>query len=403
MNQTIIIVGGGQAAAMTAAALRQQGFDGTLKVLSEETYLPYERPPLSKAMLCDEDPRLTPVLPENWWQDNHVSIQLAQKVVGLDTDRKKLQLADGSEEHFDRLVLATGACARRLPLLDKLGTCSHTLRSAADAERLREELKPGRRVLLVGAGTIGLELAASARHRGCDVTVLEAGPTVMGRNAPHPVREWLINRHAEAGVNILLNACIEAASVRENQVTLTLQDGRELQGDLVIYGIGITACDELAREAGLETDNGIIVNPQGQTSHPAIFAAGDVTRVRRADGLPERLETWENANRQAEIVATTLLDQPQPEAVPGWFWTDQYEANIQFIGSMAHENWLVRGTPDGGKAIWLALQNGKLTGAVTLNQGREIRVLRQLISSGKTLSAEQLTDESVVLKKLLNG
>lgn len=221
----------------------------------------------------------------------------------------------------------------------------------------------------------------------------------MGRNAPAPVRDYLLNRHRRAGVRVLLNSAIEHAEAGEF-ISLTLQNGETLQADALVYGIGIVANDALAREAGLETANGIIVDSACITSDPAIFAAGDVAITRQPDGSLERVESWENANNQAQIAAATMLNLPLPEKTPGWFWTDQFNDNLQFVGDMQGQTWLCRGNPDDGKAIWFHLRDGKLIGAVALNNGREVRALRKLIHSGRVVSEEALCDESVPLKSL---
>ena len=398
-EQIIAIIGGGQAAAMAAAALRQRGFHGTLHLLSDEMHLPYERPPLSKAMLLDENPQLQPVLPANWWQDNNVQLHLGVTIRQLDRVSHTLTLTDGQTYRWTQLLFATGAAARPLPLLDALGERCLTLRHAGDAERLRQVLQPGKSLVIVGAGTIGLELAASAIQRGCQVTVVEQAATVMGRNAPPPVRDYLLARHQQAGVRVLLNCAIEHALAGE-RLLLTPQNGETLSADAVVYGIGIVANDALARDAGLETDNGIIVDSTCTTSDPAIFAAGDVALVRQPDGALRRVESWENANLQAQTAAASMLGQPLTAAAAGWFWTDQYRDNLQFVGDMQGDAWQLRGSPEQGKAIWFNLRDGALAGAVTLNNGREVRVLRKLIQSSRPVSADALCDETVALKSL---
>ncbi|SUX97578.1 phenylpropionate dioxygenase ferredoxin reductase subunit [Citrobacter youngae] len=400
MNQkTIAIVGGGQAAAMAAAALRQQGFNGELHLFSDEQHLPYERPPLSKAMLLDDNPQLQPILPAGWWREHNVQLHLGVTVQTLGRQTHQLVLADGQSYPWDRLLIATGAAARPLPLLDNLGDRCFTLRHAADAERLRGTLLPGKSIVIVGAGTIGLELAASATQRGCQVTVVELAPTVMGRNAPAPVRDYLLARHQQAGVRVLLNSAIEHAEAGEC-LSLMLQNGETLLADVMVYGIGIVANDALAREAGLETANGIIVDSACTTSDPDIFAAGDVALTRQPDGSLRRVESWENANFQAQIAAAAMLGLPLPTATPGWFWTDQYSDNLQFVGEMQGESWLCRGNPEDGRAIWFQLRDGAIIGAAALNNGREVRVLRKLIQSGRAMSEEALCDEGVALKSL---
>lgn len=400
MNQkTIAIVGGGQAAAMAAAALRQQGFDGELHLFSDEQHQPYERPPLSKAMLLDDAPQLQPVLNTAWWQENNVHLHLNVTIQTLGRQTHQLVLADGQVYPWDQLLIATGAAARPLPLLDKLGDRCFTLRHAGDAERLRDVLQPGKAIVIVGAGTIGLELAASATQRACRVTVVEMASSVMGRNAPAPVRDYLLARHQQAGVRVLLNSAIEHAEAGEF-LSLTLQNGETLLADAVVYGIGIVANDVLACEAGLETANGIIVDTACTTTDPDIFAAGDVALTRQPDGSLVRVESWENANFQAQVAAAAMLGLPLPTATPGWFWTDQYSDNLQFVGEMQGERWLIRGNSDAHKAIWFNLQDGVIVGAVTLNQGREIRLLRKWIQAKKKPPVAALVDETMLLKSI---
>ena len=221
----------------------------------------------------------------------------------------------------------------------------------------------------------------------------------MGRNAPAPVRDYLLARHQQAGVRVLLNSAIEHAGAGEF-LSLTLQNGETLTADTVIYGIGIVANDTLARDAGLETANGIIVDSACTTADPDIFAAGDVALTRQPDGSLRRVESWENANFQAQIAAAAMLGLPLPTATPGWFWTDQYSDNLQFVGEMQGESWLCRGNPEHGKAIWFQLRDGAIIGAAALNNGREVRVLRKLIQSGRAMSEEALCDEGVALKSL---
>lgn len=398
-NKIIAIVGGGQAAAMAAVALRQQGFDGEIHLFSNEPHQPYERPPLSKAMLLDDAPQLQPVLNTAWWQEKNVHLHLNVTIQTLGRQTHQLVLADGQVYPWDQLLIATGAAARPLPLLDKLGDRCFTLRHAGDAERLRDVLQPGKAIAIVGAGTIGLELAASATQRGCRVTVVELAPTVMGRNAPAPVRDYLLARHQRAGVRVLLNSAIEHAEAGE-YLSLTLQNGETLLADAMVYGIGIVANDTLARDAGLETANGIIVDTTCTTADPDIFAAGDVALTHQPDGSLARVESWENANIQAQIAAAAMLNSPLPEKTPGWFWTDQYQDNLQFIGEMQGDSWLVRGDADAQKAIWFNLQDGVIVGAVTLNQGREIRLLRKWIQAKKKPPMAALVDETILLKSI---
>lgn len=395
----IVIIGGGQAGAMAAAALRAQQFTGTITLISDEPEIPYERPPLSKAMLLSPTPQLQDILPAHFYEENAIVLRRNTRVVAVNTRQHSVVLSDGEVLEWDRLLLATGARPRRLTSLDALGDKSHTLRTAADAGRLRTALKADQRILIVGAGTIGLELAASARQCGCEVTVVEQASMVMGRNAPLPVRDYLTKLHQQHQVRLCLNARIAHAALDHGNVVLTLQDGEQLRGDTVIYGIGIEANDQLASQAGLATACGIIVDDHCRTSGADIYAAGDVTLHRRGAQLI-RLETWDNANQQALVAACAMLDKPLPAAVPVWFWTDQFDSNIQFIGDMQSEVWLMRGSAGAHNAIWFAVRDGRLVGAITLNQGREMRHLRKLIQQANLVDEKRLTDPLVPLKSL---
>lgn len=398
MDNRFVILGGGQAGATAAALLRQKGFTGQITLLCDEADFPYERPPLSKAMLLDEHPALQPILPPSWWQEQRVEVQFNSQIVALKPDTRQLERHDGSVIAFDKLLIATGARARKLPLLDALGARATTLRHAGDARQLRTQLRSGQRLIVVGAGTIGLEVAATARQCGCEVTVIEAAPVLMGRNTPPPIQSYLLDYHRQRGVTFHFNSQIECASA-DDGVTLTLQQGEQIHGDHVVYGIGIEPNDQLAQAAGLATHNGIIIDALCRTSHPDIFAAGDVCLQRHPDGNLVRLETWENANRQADIATAAMLHQAPPVHGAPWFWTDQYDLNLQFIGNTRSDHWLCRGAAN--QRIWLSLNGDRLGGAITLNQGREVRVLRKLIDSDKALDAAQLTDTSVALKSLL--
>lgn len=400
MADKIIIIGGGQAAAMAAAALRQNGYQGALTLISDEQERPYERPPLSKGALLEDNPQLQPVLPADWWQTHNVTLRLGTTVATIDHQQHRVVLDDGEALPYDRLLLATGAKARPLPELDALGDVTFTLRHAGDAARLRDQLIAGRRVIIVGAGTIGLELAATATQRQCQVTVVEMAPMVMGRNAPPPVRDWLEQQHLAHGVQFKLNNSIEHVALRDGEIDATLQNGERISGDLIIYGIGIVANDQLAQQAGLATANGIVVDTLCRTSDAAIYAAGDVTLMRQPDGSLMRRETWENANQQAQIAAAAMLDLAPPVFGPDWFWTDQYAANLQFVGNMQGDHWVVRGDISAGKAIWFNLLDGQLIGAATLNQGREIRQLRKMVQAGVRPDIQALTDSNVALKTL---
>lgn len=405
MNKpTFVIVGAGQAGAMAAAELRQNGFDGRVVLIGEEAHAPYERPPLSKDVLLQPETARCQLHPDGFYEERNIELRLGTRVNAIDVAAGHISLADGETLKFDKLLLATGARVRRLPLLDQLGDNVHTLRTLDDARALQSVLQPGRRIVLVGGGVIGLELASTAIDLGAHVTVIEQAPMVMGRCSPAIVNEHLCNVHRERGVVLHLGAALTHASRANGEIVMTLADGTGVTGDAVIYGIGVEPDTRLASAAGLRVDNGIVVDENCRTSHPAIYAAGDVARQWDArKGQYCRLETWENANRQAAAAANAMLGIESTEAGVPWFWTDQCGMNIQFAGDMAADEWIVRGQVDESRFMLFGVNDGELVGAITVNQGREMRSAKMLIDKRTRLAAEVWRDPQQSLRALLNA
>ncbi|NML34158.1 3-phenylpropionate/cinnamic acid dioxygenase ferredoxin--NAD(+) reductase subunit [Paraburkholderia antibiotica] len=403
MNRSVyVIVGAGQAGANAAAELRRQGFDGRVLLLGDEAHAPYERPPLSKDVLLRAASTRCAVHADGFYDEHAIELRLGASVTTLDPHARTVTLANRESIAYDKLLLTTGARARRLPLLDALGANVHTLRTLDDAHRLAGELQPGRRVLLVGAGVIGLELASSAVDLGAQVTVIEAAASAMGRCAPPLVSEFLCDLHRRRGVAFHFGASLARATRENGEIVLHLQDGTRIAGDAVIYGIGAQPDIALAQTAGLEIDNGIVVDEQCRTSDPHIYAAGDVASRRHAgSGLYRRHETWENAQKQGSAAARAMLGlAPDAEAAP-WFWTDQCGLNVQFVGDMAASDWLVRGQLDGSPCVLLGLdEEGALVGAITIELGREMRSARQLVEQRATLAREVWLDPQQTLRAL---
>ncbi|RQH00599.1 3-phenylpropionate/cinnamic acid dioxygenase ferredoxin--NAD(+) reductase subunit [Paraburkholderia dinghuensis] len=402
---TIAIVGAGQAGATAAAELRRQGYTGRVVLIGDEPHAPYERPPLSKDVLLQPDTARCAIHADDFYQQQSIELRLGVPVVGLDPHARTLALQDGTTIVFDKLLLATGARVRRLPMLDALGDGIHTLRTLDDARRLHAVLKPGRRVLLVGAGVIGLELASSAVDLGAEATVIEQAPRAMMRCSPPMLSEHLCDVHRARGVSLHLGVPIVSAAREGDEIVLTLQDGTRCAGDAVIYGIGVEPETTLARMAGLDIDNGIVVDAQCRTSHPDIYAAGDAACRRAPNGRAVREETWENANRQAVTAARAMLaldPESEPESADApWFWTDQCGLNIQFAGDMAAPEWLARGSLAAPPCVLFGLDgDGAVVGAITVNQGRDMRSAKALIGKRARIAREVLVDATRNLRDL---
>ncbi|MQL47324.1 MULTISPECIES: phenylpropionate dioxygenase ferredoxin reductase subunit [Photorhabdus] len=381
-DQTFIIVGAGQAGAMAAATLRQQQFDGDIILIGKEYHAPYERPILSKEYLMNPEEEPKYLFSEDFYLKNRIDLRMGQPVSRIIPAEHCVVLEDGDKLRYDKLLLAMGARAKRFPLLDQLGENVYTLRTLDDAQRLRQAVKEGKRVLIVGGGVIGLELAATSCEMGANVTVIEQADNIMGRCAPPLLQDYLLNRHQEKGVQFFLDINIVSAQRQENELVLILNTGEEVIGDIIIYGIGAEFRDKLAADAGLVTNGGIVIDSCCQTSEPDIFAAGDVCLQKEPiTGDLQRRETWENANRQATIAAHAMMGLKPPQPSVPWFWTDQWGINIQMVGKMQAEEWHIQGDLQSDKAILLGTENEVLVGAVAINQGREMRNLRKLLSN----------------------
>lgn len=399
----IVIVGGGQAGATAAAELRRREFAGQITLVGEEPHLPYERPPLSKDALLEPDNVQLNLHPASFYSEQNISLKLGIRAEAIDAQQGCITLSNGETLRYDSLLLATGAQARRLPELDALGSVSHVLRTLDDAHRIRAQLKPGSHVLVVGAGVIGLELASSLVALGATVELIDPASRIMSRNAPEVLSQYLQSVHEARGVRFHLGAHVHNARLNDQQrVVLTLDNGEQLQGELLIYGVGVSIDTRLADSARLHTEQGaIVIDEHGRSSQPNIYAAGDTTVQIGLDGRWQRQETWENANRQASMAVCHMLNQEHAKPCPAWFWTDQCDLNIQFAGDMAAAHWVLRGTLDMPPFVLIGLDpEGAICGAITVNQGRDMRPLKELIEHRAVLPLEVWNDTAQNLRHL---
>ena len=392
--ETIVIIGAGQAGASAILELRANKYEGKIILVGDETHLPYERPPLSKDVILNPAETKIEILSEEKLADLGVEVIRGNGVVKINSEAKTVDLQNGDSVAFDKLLLATGGAARRLPNFDVLGKHVYTLRNLEDSQALVPVLQAGRRIVLIGGGVIGLELASSARYKECNVTVIEQGPMVMGRSSPRVLSEFLLAQQRLAGVDVRLDTKVADCKLDGEEVVITLEGGEELRADAVVYGIGIVPNAQLAIEAGLDVDFAIKVNENCQTSNADIYAAGDVATQLRADGEFRRVETWENANLQAGVFARHVMNVEHPVANPAWFWTDQLSINYQFVGDMAAAEWLVRGeiNPElrqESSFVLFGVTDGVIVGGITVNAAKEMRHLKKLISKQAAFEADK--------------
>ena len=401
----IVIVGAGQAGASAILELRGNKYEGKITLIGDESHLPYERPPLSKDVILKPEDTKIEILSEQKLADLGVETIRGNGVAKINAEAKTVELLNGDVVAYDKLLLATGGAARRLPNFDALGKHVYTLRNLEDSQALVPVLQAGRRIILIGGGVIGLELASSARYKDCQVTVIEMGPMVMGRCSPQILSEFLLEQHRQNQVDVRLETKITDCRLDGEEVVVTLEGGEELRADAVVYGIGIVPNAQLALDVGLDVDVAIKVNEHCQTSNADIYAAGDVATQLRDCGNHRRVETWENANLQAGIFARHVMDVEHPKANPAWFWTDQLNINFQFVGDMAAAEWHIRGEMDAAKGadnsfVMYGVTDGQIVGGITVNAAKEMRHLKKMISKNTAFDVEKHLDIAQDLRKI---
>ncbi|CZT34325.1 NAD(P)/FAD-dependent oxidoreductase [Rhizobium sp. 9140] len=403
-DNRLVVVGGGQAAFALIARLRALKDTRPITLISVEQSLPYQRPPLSKKYLLREM-TLDRLLyrPESWYAEHAIDVRLDCGVTAIDRAAKSVTLADDTTLAYDTLALATGATPRRLP--DSLGGTLDgvfTLRDYRDADRLAEEMRPGRHALIIGGGYIGLEAAAIARTLGLKVTLIEMADRIVQRVAASATSDILRDLHLSRGVDLREGTGVTHLLERDGRVTgAELSDGTTIGVDLVIVGIGVSANDSIAHDAGIETANGIIVDINGRSSDPTIFAMGDCAVLPFADMLI-RLESVQNAVDQAETVAVNIAGIPTPYHPKPWFWSDQYDVKLQIAGfGLGHDETVTRaGQREGSASVWYYRQ-GALIAVDAINDAKAYVVGKKLIETGLTPDKAAIENPATDLKALL--
>ena len=400
MTRTLII-GAGQAGRRTAELLRGLDAEREILLLGDETEPPYDRPPLSKEILLGEErPRGLMQRDAQAYAAQRITLRLGECVTGIDLGAARVETATGERIAYDSLVIATGARARTLSIPGAGDPRVMTLRSMADARILAARLRPGVRLVVAGAGLIGLEVAAAAIQRGCAVTVLETGDRAMARGMPEAIGTRIEAWHRAAGVALEFGCALTAVQPGPDALHLSTSRG-PIEADLLLVAIGAVPNAELAGGAGIVEEGGILADANGRTSHPQVFAAGEVASIwQERAGRHIRFETWQVAQYQPVAVANVLCGTPKPYAELPWHWTDQYGHNVQILG--AHDaalEWLER--EEGDRLVSLGIDaEGRVQGAVLIDSGREATPLRRIIAGGRPMDRERLLDPSVTLRQL---
>lgn len=401
MTETIAIIGAGQAGGSAAVTLRQEGYGGRIVLIGEEPHAPYERPPLSKAVLLGEAPSdATDMFVPEAFEALGVDFRRGVRATAIDREQRRVTLSEGEPVHYDRLIIATGGRARALPVPGADLPGIHTLRTREDAERLRESLRPGARVVVIGGGWIGLEVAATARHCDAEVTVLEAAQRLCQRSVSAPMSEFLAELHVGRGVTLRLAAAVTEITAADE--ALAVRVGADLiPADAVVVGVGLEPAFDIARDAGLNVDSGILVGTDTRTNDPDVFAAGDVTMSPNPwAGGTIRLESWQNAQDQGAAAARAALGQEVTyEPVP-YFWSDQYDVRVQMFGIPAENCRTVqRGAMTAEGFVLFQLVDGRVVAAMGANSPKDLRIAKRMIERRMSVDPEILADTSRALPR----
>jgi 3-phenylpropionate/trans-cinnamate dioxygenase ferredoxin reductase subunit len=400
----MVIIGAGECGTRAALALREAGYDGPVTLVGAEPHPPYERPPLSKDAITAEVPAPKAISGASGLAEAGIDFRPSVAAAAIDREGRAVLMRDGSRLPYARLLIATGARARTLPIPGAGGANVATLRDLGDAARIRAALGPGKRLAVIGGGFIGLELAASARRLGTEVTVIEALPRLLTRGVPAEIAEVLEARHREEGVAFHLQARIAAITA----AGVALADGATIPADLVVIGVGVVPDTALADAAGLALENGIAVDARLATDDPAIFAAGDCCSFlhphyghRRV-----RLESWRSAQEHGTLAARNMLGHDQALAAVPWFWSDQYDLTLQIAGlAEGAADQVRRPLADGAFLIFHFAPDGRLLAASGIGRGnavaKDIRLAEMMIAKGAHPDPAALADPSVNLKRLL--
>jgi 3-phenylpropionate/trans-cinnamate dioxygenase ferredoxin reductase subunit len=389
--------------------LRRKGFAGAISLVGEEPWLPYQRPPLSKKFLSGalERDRLL-IRPTTFYSEHRVQTHLGRRAEHLDRDARTVRLDDGTVLRYDALLLATGSRPRRIgvPGADLEGV--HLLRTIADVERIRADLAPGRRLVILGAGYIGLEVAATAREMGLEVTVLEQANRVMGRVTCSEISSFYQAEHARHGVRIICGAQVEAMKAGSGAAAHRVQtvhcaDGSVHAADLVLVGVGVSAREELAQAAGIECANGIVVDQHCRTTDPHVYAAGDCTSHPNLHyGKRFRLESVDNAFEQATSAALNMLGISTPHDKVPWFWSDQYDLKMIIVGlCQGHDEVVMRGSPESRSFSACYLRDGELIAIDTVNSPKDQMAARKLVAARARPDRAKLAEPTIPLKDCL--
>ena len=405
MPATFVIIGASLAGATAAATLRQDGFDGDLVLIGEEPHPPYERPPLSKQYLRGEVPfEKALVRPAGFYDDHRIDARFGVAATRVDPVGRTVDLTVGGSVHYDKLLIATGVRNRRPPIPGIELPNIFNLRSVDDANAMRDQIVPGRKAAVIGMGFIGCEVAASLRQKGVEVVCIDPSPTPLFRVLGEEVGHAISAIHHEHGVETVFNDIVTGFEGKGRVECVLTKSGRRIGCDLAVVGVGVEPAIDFATGSGLEIDNGILVDEYCETNVPGIYAAGDIANhYHPGFGTRMRVEHWQNAMQQGAAAARTMLGKWHSYDPVHWFWSDQYDVNLQYAGfHQSSDRLVVRGNLDARDFIAFYLNQGRVDAVVALDRGQDVRRAMPLIKARVAVDPEQLGDEGADLRDILD-
>jgi 3-phenylpropionate/trans-cinnamate dioxygenase ferredoxin reductase subunit len=403
MSSPILVIGGGHAGAQAIDTLRREGYNDRIVLIGDEPFVPYQRPPLSKQFLSAEwDVERLSFRQQSYYDEHHIELRLNLRAVRIDAASRMVTLSNGEEIHYSSLLLCLGACSRRLTCPGAKLPGIHYLRNIADARGIKDRLRHGARVVVIGGGYIGLETAATARKAGCTVTVLEMADRIMNRVVASNVSAYFEREHRQQGVDLVCNTHVLRVEGGDHAERVICTAGGIYEADFIIVGIGATANMQLAVDAGLECENGIVVDEYCRTSDPAIYAAGDCTyhpSIRFETRV--RLESVDNAFEQAKTAALNILGKPTVHDRIPWFWSDQFDNKLLIVGlSQGHDLQVMRGDPGTRSFSVCYLKRGELLAVEAVNHSKDYMAARRLIVERARPMLATLQDAGTPLKAI---
>ena len=402
--ENLVIVGAGQSAIQCITSLRKEDYPGLITLVGEEEHLPYQRPPLSKGFLEDtvSNERLY-FKKLKFFIENKVQLKLGTKAEEIDIENNNIHLSDNTKLSFDKLVFATGSSVRKLDFPGKDLNSIHYLRGLDDALSIKKDLQTSQNIVVVGAGYIGLEVAAIAAKQNKSVTVIEMADRVMNRTVDPQISDYYLNLHQKNGVTFKFNTSLKEIIGTNNPEKVVCSDGREVAADMVVIGAGIMPNVELAENAGLSCDNGIVVNEFGKTDHADIYACGDCTNhPNKLLNKKIRLESVHNAMEQSKTVASSIINQSIAYNQIPWFWSDQYDHKLQIVGlSGDHDKVIMRGDMSEAKFMLFYTKDEKLIAVDAVNNSKEFLICKKLVVNKVTIKPDEISNPAKNLNDLI--